>query len=224
MEICQDCKDKLVKFYHFKRKAQEVQSQFKLFQLPTVKVTRNKTPQTQQNSQHKAITNIYQVEDLTTGSSYEEEKNHKETSSKEPFKIESAVSLNTFNDIIEIKEELEEPPNIVFEDYSSDFSAPEYPPITQPQKTSKNKIHSHKGDASKPLSKAAMKMRLYRERLKLPENRARFLVHQQQQREYNRRHYMRKQGVDLRRKRRVNYSEELEDMFITPDSMSESIM
>lgn len=212
MEICQDCKDKLVKFYHFKRKAMEVQSQFKLFQPPTLKVTKNtKTPQ----STHKAINNPCQ-DDLTTGSSYEGDQIHEEKSPREPFIIASAVSL-AHNSSIEIKQEHQEPPDVVLADYSSDFSLPEYPPVTQ---TQKKRPYRSRGDTSKPLSKAAMKMRLYRERLKLPQNRARYLLHQQQQREYNRRHYMRKQGVELRRKDRVNYDDDYDDLFIIPDNDS----
>lgn len=204
MEICQDCKDKLVKFYHFKQKALQVQSQFKLFQPSSSKVPKNhKKPQS-------TINNDYQ-EDLTTESSYEGAQN----SSREIFKIESAVSLNALESPIEIKEEHEEPPDIVFADYSSDFSTPDYPPVTTSHQRQKKQYTRGRGDSSKPLSKAAIKMRLYRERLKLPENRARYLLHQQQQREYNKRHYMRKQGVDLRRKSRVNYSDEYD--FLLPD-------
>lgn len=209
MEICQDCKDKLVKFFHFKRTAHEVLSQFKFFQPPTVKVTKkSKTAQ----STHKAINNDYQ-EDLTTGSSYDGDQDYKEPP-REPFKIASAVSLAHSNNI-EIKEEHAESPDLVFADYSSDFSMPDYTPITSPQR---KRPFTRRGDTSKPLSKAAIKMRLYRERLKLPENRARLIIHQQQQREYNRRHYMRKQGVELRRKDRVNYDEDDDDLFIIPDN------
>lgn len=207
IEICQDCKDKLVKFYHFKRKAHEVQSQIKHFQTPLEKVSLNI-----ENNQDASNDDYNQ--DLTTASSYEDN-NHGEVSKREGFKIQSAVSLN---EEILIKEEPEEPPDIVFADYSSDFSTPDYPAISQLQRIKRQS--NRRGDAGPPISKAALKMRLYRERLKLPENRQRFLQHQRQQREYNRRHYMRKQGADVRRKRRVNYNEaqddDFDDIFLLP--------
>lgn len=200
MEICQDCKDKLVKFYHFKQKAQ---SQLKNFQMPMTKVS---------VSTHSNHDDTYQ-EDLSTCSTYESQLPKKEMKN-EFFKIQSAVSLNK---AVVIKEEPEEPPEIVFADFSSDLSSQDYPPLASTQRA-KRQGGGRRAAGNKTLSKAAMKMRLYRERLKLPQNRDRFLQHQQLQREYNRRHYMRKQGVDMERKTRVNYSEDYDhdDMFIIP--------
>lgn len=196
MEMCQDCKDKLVKFYHFKRKAHEVQHQLKR---SVKKVLKN----SQKNNEH------------TT--SYQEDQSNEKNS----FKILSAVSL--INEEIAIKEEKEEAPNIVFTGYSSDFSMPD---TEIPEKAQRKYNPWNRGNGDKPLSKAALKMRIYRERLKLPENRHRFLKHQKQQREYNRRHYQRKQGSgeNSRHSNEPKYNQEEddddddydEDLFILP--------
>ncbi len=197
--ICQDCKEKTVKFFHFKRK---VLNQFRSFdEMDSDSILF--TPESNQASTSTSHLTEQSVED----------------NKKDVIKIESAISLI---DPINIKEEREESPDIMF---VSDFPAFTPPPGQQHRNISKppfsNRTFTHQSwreqeveDAllerlsqpinqrGKPLSKSALKMRIFREKLKLPENRERYLHHQQQQREYNRRHYMRKQFEEGKHKKK----------------------
>lgn len=116
--------------------------------------------------------------------------------------LEESEDYFDFSEDIIVKEEPIEQPLV--------FTSQEYEPtITQQHVTSQQQYSledlrprrrrrqvnnaSTTDDETGTVTKAALKMRAYRQRLKQPENLQRYLKHQQQQREWNKRHYVKKQ-------------------------------
>lgn len=141
---------------------------------------------------------------------------------------EASELLNFSDDVVVVKEEPMEQPSVI----SSEEFVPSYhlPLIVQhshqnedavysaPQRRRFNRKSTTDEESKNSVSKAALKMRAYRERLKKPENFHRFLRHQQQQREWNKRHYFKKQimtGKPIRQRRSrlptFEYSDDFDD-------------
>lgn len=201
MEICLDCKDKVVKFYHFKRKVKEVQKQNK-----------NKTANTKKSQQNrkrsKSVHNIVNIVENFM-------KSHSVSSvrvdeSKQRLVIESCAvdqgvdepyessSYSSSNKIVsaDLKQEPEdwsasdnvEPETSSqlmveltdifikeeFQEAPLDHVENSFPPVIR--KKAKTKKLTPNANT--------LKMRAYRERLKLPENRLKYLSYLEKQRSY----------------------------------------
>ncbi|CAG9808008.1 unnamed protein product [Chironomus riparius] len=253
-EICLDCKDKVIKFYHFKRKVQETQKQNIRDKKPT------NIPQLQKsvkNKQSKVVHNIYDIvknytekcsivkirvnennrkliiesnednhetgsisEDLDQQHSFnhlkikeEPESDICESSDMISWKCSSqnsheSANLFDFNDVVIIKQEPEDLPDITFEDYSE-----KYLEETDHHSSMDNSFELDEKDQK--ISKAALKMRKYREKLKLPENREKFLEHKERQKFWNRRHYLRKQARSSKYNRSSRIYNDFDNFFIS---------
>lgn len=203
-----DCKDNLVKFFHFKRKAQENQKKFKSSQLRIKKAQHLpdfNDKSTSKISNDSPATKIIQENSL----------------------LELKLENQNFEEATTIKDEVEEKSDIIYEQYQFPHITPQQyqinhipleteshlyritPSYNQNPETSEsydddNDSDYHDTNRGGKLSKAAIKMRKYREKLKLPENREKLLKHLKAQREWNRRAYERKQGVATRKRRRGN--------------------
>lgn len=204
-EICMDCKENVVKFFHFKRKAQENQKHLKSSQLRIKKAQH--LPDFNENLVETAISEDPQAS-----------KNIQESSLIE-LRLENQDPVE-----VTIKDEAEEKSEIIYEqlplvrsqESHTSHNSLEYfhrisPSYNQNPDTSKSLLESyddekdsdyHDSNRGVKLSKAAIKMRKYREKLRLPENREKLLKHLKSQREWNRRSYNRKQGVVTRRRTR----------------------
>ncbi|KAG5671359.1 hypothetical protein PVAND_001560 [Polypedilum vanderplanki] len=244
MEICFDCKDKVIKFYHFKRKVKEVQMQQQKMIIQHDK---------QKNSQktNKVVHNIYKIiENYTEKCSVtairvdEESKkliihaNEVNNVKEQPIIIKQEPESQIFDSTNEFEEEQFEG-SIFSEDLSTIYNSEtesvimikEEPlevdevQILPPLPTTSNfssvpvarkktsqpiikeisssntnhliPINQRNRRSEKPISAAAIKMRLYREKLKKPENREKYLQHQLKQKEWNRQYYQRKQMKDM---------------------------
>lgn len=241
MEICLDCKDKVVKFYHFKRRARDVQNQNPRKNCSTQKeapsakqskVVHNIVKIVEEYSQSCSISSIRVVKhskkliiesatevktdeaasQLSSPPSFSAPSASCDVAIKEEpvdsfedelFRIEtvdSSTEALDFSDIV-VKEEPREQP-IVYNIHQK---------ISHPRKNSAESRHRYNhptqltDDEGTLVSKAALKMRAYRERLRKPENKIRYLLHLEHQREWNRKHYIKKQiitGQPIRSRRR----------------------
>lgn len=255
LEICLDCKDKVIKFYHFKRKVQETQKQNRRHEKPT---NIPKSQKSVKNKQSKVIHNIYDIvknytekcsivkirvnennkkliiesnddnhettgsisEDLNQQHSFnhvkikeEPESDICESSDLISWKCSSqnsheSANLFDFDDVVLIKQEPEELPDITFEDYSE-----KYLDETDNPNSRDNSFEANEKEQT--ISKAALKMRKYREKLKLPENREKFLEHKERQKFWNRRHYIRKQARSNKYSRSSRIYNEFDNFFIS---------
>lgn len=115
---------------------------------------------------------------------------------------ETSPAVVDFSDIV-VKEEPEYMPIIFSHDLN--YSEPRsVNSADNPRRFNEQAVRFDNGTAIN-VSKAALKMRAYRERLRKPENKFRYLVHLKQQREWNRKHYIKKQittGKPIRSRRR----------------------
>lgn len=118
------------------------------------------------------------------------------------------TNLLDFNDVITIKQEPEELPDITFEEYSDKY-------LEETDSTTYTRKSFEHTDSERPISKAALKMRKYREKLKLPENREKFLEHKERQKFWNRRHYLRKQAKSNKYSRSPRIYNEFDNFFIS---------
>jgi hypothetical protein len=211
MEICLDCKDKVVKFYHFKRKAKEVQKRQKSTTEKTLNQPKDKTSKVVhdivaivQNYTEKCSISTIKIDESndkliiepsrpveslpeTSSASVISIKDEPESESEEnlweSYQIEDSSDEPQFSDIF-VKEEPAE--------YQPMGLNSLYQYVRGPRRSARNSIVVDV-DSNQTISKAAAKMRKYRERLKQPENLDKFLFHKEQQREWNRRHYLKKQ-------------------------------
>jgi hypothetical protein len=253
-EICLECKDKVVKFYHFKRKTKEIQRQ---------KLQSNRLRTSKKKKNSKVVQSIIDIVENYTEkyaiSSVEVDEFGKKLTIVPAVKDDSVVSVTnsssnfSFADALNVT--VKQEPDSDFEssllqstsdlfDFSGDIVVKEEPteqpaiyPLELP--TSSNNFHvpstNYEQNSNTPrrrsrrattsddknscsVSKAALKMRAYRERLKKPENFHRYLRHQQQQREWNKRHYEKKQimtGKPVRQRRSraapVSYFEDYDE-------------
>lgn len=257
-----DCKDKVIKFYHFKRKVREVQKQNFASSRQATQQKERKTKIVQkivdivENYTEKCSVSSIRIEEgskkliiesrdspqavpnnRTPEKIVPTRRNIPSTSSslltpssemlhkvikQEPcdpseslwptFPAEVAVvpSLDESLDEIVVKEEPKEQP-VIFDD----IFAPLFQPSLSQQRRFSRKSTTD-DEASARVSKAAMKMRAYRARLRRPENRNRYLKHKEQQREWNRRHYLKKQFTTGTRRQHF----ELDDMIYNVDKYS----
>lgn len=255
-EICLDCKDKVVKFYHFKKRAKEVQKQ---------KLQCSRYKQLNKEKKSKVVQNIIEIVENYTErcsiSSIRVDEDNKKMTIVQAEKADSIVSVSNsssnfsfseanvtvkeepdsdfdssllqdasnlfdFSDDIVIKQEPSEQPAIFSREipsssnhFSASTSYHSQVDHTQSQSRRSNRRSSASDDkSSSAVSKAALKMRAYRERLKKPENFHRYLRHQQQQREWNKRHYVKKQimtGKPVRQRRSragpISYFEDFDE-------------
>lgn len=227
MDMCLDCQEKVISFYHFKRKINEAHKQ-SVNQIGRQNVK-------QQNKQSKAIQNIVKIVEnyaekcsissirvdeshqklvietsaageLITGSACmptvpQSSWSSQDTSShfikQEPEEeIPERLFEATDEDLVVsdvIKEEPEEQQTIFIYDLSSFEPYTSRAQNTTPgyQRTRRNQQRQTEG--TDEVSKGALRMRAYRERLKKPENKFRYLIHLEQQRQWNRKHYIKKQ-------------------------------
>ena len=232
MEICLDCKEKLIFFYHFKRKVKEAHK-------ITTNINGRKNVQPR-NKQSKIVQNILKIvenyaEKCSISTIQVDESNRKliiEPSDDEPGKDVSSASTTAqlnwslqdlvstvkeepveenydqmwedvetspetslnFSDIV-VKEEPQEQPIIFSKDLSSSEQHTNHAgnPPTQRRRYNERQVVRVGNESIMNISKAALKMRAYRERLRKPENKLRYLLHLEQQREWNRKHYIKKQ-------------------------------
>lgn len=193
-ELCWDCKENILKFFHFKRKIREVQNRRRLDGLclnVTTQFEQTTEPARTQNTTSTRLDNIFiKPEPLS------ENEGHPESS-------------NSFSDIF-IKEEPEEQPVILRAQITSQTRKIS---VTAQQLQNKPKTRRKRGLDESLISYGAQKMRDYRERLKKPENRMKLLKQKQLQREWNRRAYIKRQienGLPiLARRSHSSYSDEL---------------
>lgn len=212
-----DCKDNVVKFYNFKRKVQRIHVNNRKNERGTKSI---ELKERGKNKQNKIVKNIYDIvqnfvekcsvvtikvsetNKQLTIESKEEETKRNFVHIKEELELEKLESSNgsilkcntlqtvtdviDLSEIISVKQEPEELPDITFEDYTEYYPDQTFETFSQKS--------SDWSDPERPISKAALKMRKYREKLKLPENREKFLEHKERQKFWNRRHYLRKQA------------------------------
>ena len=111
MEICLDCKDKVVKFYHFKRRAKELQKQH-------IRPTRQNTPQ-QHERQSKIVHNIVKIVENYTEKCSISTITIDESSKKLIIESQEESPKNLTRIPIQIKElPLKEEPSIVIQENS----------------------------------------------------------------------------------------------------------
>lgn len=259
MQICLDCKEKVVKFYHFKRKVKEIHKRSS---------NSNKQKLTPQEKSSKVVHNIVDIVESYTEkcsiSTIKIDEGHQkliiEARGKSPvaaashlpeveiipiasssssyqssneflnaaIKQEPADDYNeslwqtfqsdesndpSFSDVV-VKEEPPDSPTIYNSQVAAMLSMPQPPRLKPAPRRYNMKSTDDEGNVN--VSKAALKMRAYRERLKKPENRHRYLHHKLQQREWNRRHYIKKQtitGQPIRQQRRRNQMPDFSEQF-----------
>lgn len=261
MDICLDCKDKVVKFYHFKRKVKETQQ--------TQQKSKTNYDKQQSSSNSRIVHNIYKIiesyaEKCAVSAIRVQEDSKKliiesnETDSHRVNNEEMEIKQEPESDLFEEYEEQvpisegslfsddlsrsnsesvimikEEPDDddlseIVYQNSSSSIvnspilqrqpssSSTTVPvarkrtsSLTSMQQLSTNGARKYQHSISRSrrsknhrrsevsLTAAALKMRQYREKLKQPENRDKFLQHQQKQKEWNRQYYQRKLMKDM---------------------------
>lgn len=243
MEICLDCKDKVVKFYHFKRRAREVQSQ-NLGQFSSIenlqpgpkhsKVVHNIVKIVEKYSEECSISSIRvdkhnkkliiesaavseNLNDASCSKSCSPSRKPSNESFDIPIKEEPIDNYGDAMAGVEIVESstdtfdfantvIKEEPELKQIIYTSQIknSVPKTP-SARASRCRYNRPTISTDDESSQVSKAALKMRAYRARLKKPENKMRYLLHLEHQRQWNRRHYIKKQidtGKPIRSRRR----------------------
>lgn len=246
-----DCKDKVLKFYHFKRKVKEVQKQRNSRQneqiearkkkkskvvhnivsivenysekcsISSIKIDANSRkliiessscPETRSSAREPqfipiASTSTSSPTTATSTSVGQPKISHSASIVKqepidsdnddslwEVLETSSIHEISDYSDIV-VKEEPEEQTEL----HNNDAMMVTRKSGSFANIVPRNMNHSLKSTISTDeelaasVSRAALKMRAYRERLKRPENRNRYLHHKKQQREWNRRHYMKKQ-------------------------------
>lgn len=244
-----DCKDKVLKFYHFKRKVREVQKQRNSRQneqiearkkkkskvvhdivsivenysekcsISSIKIDANSRkliiessscPETRSSARELqfipiASTSASPPTTATSTSVRQPKISHSASIVKqepldddddslwEVLETSSIHEISDCSDIV-VKEEPEEQT----ESHNNDAMmatrrSSSFANIVPRVNHSRKFTNSTDEELAASVSRSALKMRAYRERLKRPENRTRYLIHKKQQREWNRRHYMKKQ-------------------------------
>lgn len=213
MELCWDCKDNILKFFHFKRKVKEVQSRKRSKNQHSYSdesySTSNAPGLCIQSRQPSTTTSA----SLTTSNRQTDVSIKSEPASEDedfqfdPRMLDAFDKTDNFSDIV-IKEEPEDRPIILRDQFTALNSETDHPQRqlrnnSQPTLRRKRNLHESQ------ISYGAQKMRAYRQRLKEPENRMKLLRQKQLQREWNRRAYIKKQlqnGLPIRTRRR-DYSD-----------------
>lgn len=241
MEICLDCKDKVVKFYHFKRRAREVQKQNITKNFFT---TQNLPPKSKQSKVvHNIVKIVEEYSENCSISSIRIDRNSKKLIIESAAAVDDDISKSTCTSSLAAPPQLsfdiaiKDEPIDSFDDdlwqvetVESSSEALDYSDIVVKEEPQEQQtvLSSHvkvtlpriisaesrrrynrptisTDDEANLVSKAALKMRAYRERLKKPENKNRYLLHLENQREWNRKHYIKKQiitGQPIRSRRR----------------------
>lgn len=259
MQICLDCKDKVIKFYHFKRKVKEihkrnirsnkqktqqnekfskvvhnivniVETYTEKCSISTIKIDESSQKLIIQARDKPMIAGVSLIPDVeiipiasTSSSSYQSSNEFLDAVIKqEPvddysdslwqtFQSEDSNELN-LSDVV-VKEEPQDMP-IVYNSHVATMMIPQPPRLKPMPRRYNQKSTDEEGNIN--VSKAALKMRAYRERLKKPENRHRYLHHKLQQREWNRRHYIKKQtttGQPIAKRRRRTQMPDFAEQF-----------
>lgn len=204
-KICLDCKDKVVKFYHFKRKVKEVQNQI---------VASKKQNQPKSKVVHKILDIVRNFSDKYSISSIQVDENNRKLviAPAEKAPVASSSAPDDSAPIIVIKQEptsdgdeiLWQPsepespniPDVVIKEEPQEFPIIFNIGETFVKPKQRSRSSTTDDESFSNLSRSALKMREYRARLKRPENLHRYLHHQQQQREWNKRHYLKKQQIE----------------------------